>query len=205
MPTGRNPLLPCQSLNLSASSVNDSFCRFRSICFYTSYRFFSSANYDVELFHKASAAQGVVEAGLQTQKDEYLTITLKWSTPRSTAGDLHNTTSVSRVTPIDVNSRHSSCLTNFLLNDRSVMLEMPTPSKSRAGGASHKVLSHMLTSHAGEIFIHTLNISKSVLEDPPNIFDGNLKSLNKATKSILNLVLISFCSSWRTSDRLPSG
>ena len=198
MPTGRNPLLPCQSLNLSASSVNDSFCRFRSICFYTSYRFFSSASYDVELFHKASAAQGVVEAGLQTQKDEYLTITLKWSTPRSTAGDLHNTTSVSRVTPIDVNSRHSSCLTNFLLNDRSVMLEMPTHSKSR-------VLSHMLTSHAGEIFIHTLNISKSVLEDPPNIFDGNLKSLNKATKSILNLVLISFCSSWRTSDRLPSG
>ena len=88
---------------------------------------------------------------MQTQKDEYLTITLKWSTPRSTAGDLHNTTSVSRVTPIDVNSRHSSCLTNFLLNGRSVMLEMP--SKTRSGA---KVLSHMLTSHGGEIFIHTL-------------------------------------------------
>ena len=181
MPTGRKPLFSFQFLDLRL------------------YQFFSSANYDVELFHKASAAQGVVEAGLQTQKDEYLTITLKWSTPRSTAGDLHNTTSVSRVTPIDVNSRHSSCLTNFLLNDRSVMLEMPTHSKSR-------VLSHMLTSHAGEIFIHTLNISKSVLEDPPNIFDGNLISLNKATKyCLLNLVRISFLSSWRTSDRLPSG
>ena len=60
------------------------------------------------------------------------------------------------------------------------MLEMPVPpSSSKAGGGqrggsggSGKVLSHMLTSHAGEIFIHTLNISKSVLEDPPNIYDG---------------------------------
>jgi len=126
----------------------------------------SSANYDVELFHKASAAQ-LVEAGVQTQKDEYLTITLKWSTPRSTAADLHNCTNVSRVTPIDVNSRHSSCLTNFLLNDRSVMLEMPMSKRSGA-----KVLSHMLTSHAGEIFIHTLNISRTIVEDPPNIADA---------------------------------
>ena len=60
------------------------------------------------------------------------------------------------------------------------MLEMPVPpSSSKAvggqrggGGSSAKVLSHMLTSHAGEIFIHTLNISKSVLDDPPNISDG---------------------------------
>ena len=127
----------------------------------------SSANYDVELFHKASAAHSGYDAW-QTPKDEYLTITLKWCTPRGTASDLHHCAKVSRVTPIDVNSRHSSCLTNFLLNGRSVMLEMPS---KRSGS---KLLSHMLTSHGGEIFIHTLNIAKSVLEDPPNIFDGKI-------------------------------
>ena len=30
----------------------------------------------------------------------------------------------------------------------------------------------MLTSHGGEIFIHTLNISRSILEDPPSISEG---------------------------------
>ena len=45
------------------------------------------------------------------------------------------------------------------------MLEMPRKSGS-------KLLSHMLTSHAGEIFIHTLNISRSVLEDPPSVTES---------------------------------
>ena len=70
-----------------------------------------------------------------------------------------------RVSPTDVNSRPSSCLTNFLLSGRSVMLEMPR----RTGS---KILSHMLTSHGGEIFIHTLNINRSVLEEPPSISEG---------------------------------
>jgi hypothetical protein len=50
------------------------------------------------------------------------------------------------------------------------MLEMP-----RRTGT--KIVSHMLTSHAGEIFIHTLAISRSVLEDPPSMTEvsgGNL-------------------------------
>lgn len=46
------------------------------------------------------------------------------------------------------------------------MLEMP----SRSGT---KTLSHMLTSHGGEIFIHTLFFTnRSVLEDPPSISEG---------------------------------
>ena len=45
------------------------------------------------------------------------------------------------------------------------MLEMP-----RRSGT--KIMSHMLTSHGGEIFIHTLNIARSVLEDPPSISEG---------------------------------
>lgn len=150
----------------------------------------SSANYDVELFHKASAHVRLLASNEfntvvggnsstvgtdslqnwipQTRKEgyEYSTITLKWCTPRGSAqSDLHNCTGIARVTPTDVNSRPSSCLTNFLLNGRSVMLEMPRKSGS-------KLLSHMLTSHSGEIFIHTLNISRSVLEDPPSVTEA---------------------------------
>lgn len=45
------------------------------------------------------------------------------------------------------------------------MLEMPR----KSGG---KILSHMLAAHGGEIFIHTLGTSRSVLEDPPSISEG---------------------------------
>jgi hypothetical protein len=64
-----------------------------------------------------------------------------------------------------VSSRPSSCLINFLLNGRSVMLEMPR----KAGG---KIISHMLAAHGGEIFVHTLVTARSVLEDPPSISEG---------------------------------
>lgn len=39
----------------------------------------------------------------------------------------------------------------------------------RTGG---KLTSHLLSAHGGEIFIHTLHISRSVLEDPPSISEG---------------------------------
>ena len=80
----------------------------------------SSANYDVELFHKASAhvkllasnefntivgnpSSGGADALQnwipQTRKEgyEYSTITLKWCTPRNSAqSDLHNCTGIAR-------------------------------------------------------------------------------------------------------------
>lgn len=62
-------------------------------------------------------------------------------------------------------SRPSSCLINFLLNGRSVMLEMV-----RRGGG--KVMSHLLAAHGGEIFIHSLGTGRSILEDPPSISEG---------------------------------
>lgn len=49
---------------------------------------------------------------------------------------------------------------------RSVMLEQPR----RASTA--RVVSHMLTSHGGEIYIHALVTSRSILEDPPSISEG---------------------------------
>ena len=42
-------------------------------------------------------------------------------------------------------------------------------------------MSHMLTSHGGEIFIHTLNIARSVLEDPPSISEGTYSGVTKVS------------------------
>ncbi|KAJ1527268.1 hypothetical protein ONE63_008791 [Megalurothrips usitatus] len=134
----------------------------------------SSANYDVEIFHLAEAHSSILKGSAQdtalvrTLREgcEYDTVTLKWCTPRgASAAEMHHCTAMHRITPVDVNSRPSSCLINFLLNGRSVMLEMPR----KSGG---KVLSHMLAAHGGEIFIHTLGTSRSVLEDPPSISEG---------------------------------
>lgn len=84
----------------------------------------SSANYDVELFHHASSHTKLLASHYddgadlaQTLKDgcEYKTITLKWCTPRGSVADMHHCTTAVRITPTDVNSRPSSCLTNFLL------------------------------------------------------------------------------------------
>uniref|UniRef100_A0A8C4Z0R8 Integrator complex subunit 13 n=1 Tax=Gadus morhua TaxID=8049 RepID=A0A8C4Z0R8_GADMO len=93
------------------------------------------------------------------------TVTLKWCTPRTNSVELHYCTGAYRISPTDVNSRPSSCLTNFLLNGRSVLLEQPRKSGS-------KVISHMLSSHGGEIFLHVLNSTRSTLEDPPSISEG---------------------------------
>lgn len=134
----------------------------------------SSANYDVEIYHESGAHTAILKgnaadsAAIRTVKEglEYKTVTLKWCTPRGcSAGELQNCTSMYRLTPVDVNSRPSLCLINFLLNGRSVMLEMPR----KSGG---KITSHLLASHGGEIFIHSLSTARSVLEDPPSISEG---------------------------------
>ncbi|XP_018326429.1 integrator complex subunit 13 isoform X2 [Agrilus planipennis] len=134
----------------------------------------SSANYDVEIYHSKDAHTAILRGNspdslaIRTVKEglEYETVTLKWCTPRGSAtSELQNCTSMHRITPVDVNSRPSLCLINFLLNGRSVMLEMPR----KAGG---KISSHLLASHGGEIFIHTLCTARSVLEDPPSISEG---------------------------------
>jgi len=132
----------------------------------------SSANYDVELFHHgeshARLLGDVSDMTLARRGGcEYNTATLKWCTPRgSTATELHHCSGSYRITPTDVNSRQSSCLTNFLLSGRSVMLEMVKRTSNT------KIISHMLTSHGGEIFIHTLSCCRSTLEDPPSISEG---------------------------------
>uniref|UniRef100_A0A2P2HVP6 Protein asunder n=1 Tax=Hirondellea gigas TaxID=1518452 RepID=A0A2P2HVP6_9CRUS len=132
----------------------------------------SSANYDVELFHPAEAhAATIGDNTIRTtrQDTDYPTVTLKWSTPRTNAShELHQCSTAFKITSVDVNSRPSSCLTNFLLNGRWVMLEMPKKSPTQ----HTKVMSHMLAAHAGDIYIHTLLTARTVLEDPPSISEG---------------------------------
>lgn len=132
----------------------------------------SSANYDVELLHSSDAHIDIVKSGhvegLVAQSKEGLytdTVTLKWCTPKTTAVELQQCTGAYRITPVDVNSRPSSCLTNFLLSGRSVMLEQPRKT-------GNKIISHMLSSHGGEIYIHVLSTWRSMLEDPPSISEG---------------------------------
>ncbi|KAM4712311.1 integrator complex subunit 13 isoform 1-T1 [Anableps anableps] len=132
----------------------------------------TSANYDVELLHHRDAHMEFFKsgdlhmAGTSTRENGVKeTMTLKWCTPRTNSIELHYCTGAYRISPTDVNSRPSSCLTNFLLNGRSVLLEQPRKSGS-------KVISHMLSSHGGEIFLHVLNSNRSTLEDPPSISEG---------------------------------
>ena len=47
------------------------------------------------------------------------------------------------------------------------MLELP---RSGSGG---RTTSHMLAAHGGEIFLHSLLIGRSVIEDPPSISEGS--------------------------------
>ncbi|XP_067914931.1 integrator complex subunit 13 isoform X4 [Heterodontus francisci] len=140
----------------------------------------TSANYDVELLHQKDAHTELLRSEGKNMTpitfDPHLcssnresavkdTVTLKWCTPRTNNVELHYCTGAYRISPVDVNSRPSSCLTNFLLNGRSVLLEQPRKSGS-------KVISHMLCSHGGEIFLHVLSSVRSILEDPPSISEG---------------------------------
>ncbi|CAB3999527.1 baculoviral IAP repeat-containing 6-like [Paramuricea clavata] len=64
-----------------------------------------------------------------------------------------------------VNSRPAACLVSFLLQGKNVLLEQPKKS-------GNKVISHVLTSHAGDLYIHCLGNNRCPLEDPPSISEG---------------------------------
>jgi hypothetical protein len=80
----------------------------------------SSSNYDVPLWHPR----------LPTSSEDSLI--LKWSSPTApktlgagtgAGGLVYHCISAVRVTPVDVNSRPSTCLSGFVVNGRSVWLE----------------------------------------------------------------------------------
>ncbi|XP_034112364.1 protein asunder [Drosophila nasuta] len=131
----------------------------------------SSANYDVEILHERAAHTKVCGPDFTLPTSikvgtSYETVTLKWCTPRGCgSADLQPCVGQFNVTPVDVTSRPSSCLINFLLNGRSVLLEVP-----RKTGT--KTTSHMLSARGGEIFVHSLSIARSTMDEAPSISDG---------------------------------
>eukprot|EP00117_Sycon_ciliatum_P039998 scpid47450/ scgid29462/ Protein asunder homolog; Cell cycle regulator Mat89Bb homolog; Sarcoma antigen NY-SAR-95 len=130
-----------------------------------------SCNYDVELFHEADIHKDLLPLGLPvitTGADsghQHSSVTLRWSNPRTITLDVQFCSHSCRVSPVEVNSRPSSCLFNFVLGGRSVMLEQPRRT-------NFKHVSHILFNHGGGVFLHCLPNGKSFLEDPPSISEA---------------------------------
>lgn len=136
----------------------------------------SSSQYDVEIVHCSSIHEDLINSGssLLDGVIEIIdrngfpcdTFKLSWCTPRTTTIELNHCIATSRITAVDVNSRPSACLTNFLLNGRAVMLEI---FKSK----SNRVTTHILASHNGELYIHSLAAFQRKINvgDPPSITD----------------------------------
>lgn len=137
----------------------------------------TSSQYDVEIVHCSSIHDNIINGGspilesivekLDRNGFSCDTLKLSWCTPRSTAVELNHCVATSRITAVDVYSRPSACLTNFLLNGRQVMLEIY---KSK----SNRMTTHILASHNGELYIHSLATSRQKfnMADPPSINDG---------------------------------
>ncbi|KAL0892924.1 hypothetical protein ABMA27_014601 [Loxostege sticticalis] len=124
----------------------------------------SSANYDVEIIHSADAHTGLRAA--QTAAEALESVVLRWWTPRGAEGGAGSCSGpLWRVTPADVASRPSACLVNFLLNGRSVTLEVP----SRKGGG--RSASHVLAAQGGELWIGALG-GRTPYDDPPALSEG---------------------------------
>ena len=131
----------------------------------------TSANYDVEIIHSAAAhhdGDWVHTNANGTKKDlsSKSAVTLKWCTPKANmVQELLPCVGAYRISPAEVNSRPAACLIMFLLQGRTVMLEEPKKS-------GNKILTHMLSSHGGEVYIHDLLTGRCPLEDPPSISEG---------------------------------
>lgn len=131
----------------------------------------TSANYDVEIIHSAAAHHDgdwvhVYANGTKKEWSSKSAVTLKWCTPKANmVQELLPCVGAYRVSPAEVNSRPAACLIMFLLQGRIVMLEEPKKT-------GNKVLTHMLFSHGGEIYIHDLLIGRCLVEDPPSISEG---------------------------------
>ncbi|XP_049869046.1 protein asunder [Pectinophora gossypiella] len=123
----------------------------------------SSANYDVEIIHSIEAHAGL--RATQTAAEALESVVLRWWTPRGAEGGAGGCNGpLWRVTPADVASRPSACLVNFLLNGRSVTLEVPR----KGGGRS---ASHVLAAQGGELWIGALG-GRTPYDDPPALSEG---------------------------------
>lgn len=115
-----------------------------------------SQNYDVLLLHQR--LPGTPRAFFNWEAaDVELTssMLLKWRSPKYNTEELYHCTGVARISPVDVNSRPSVCLINFLLNGRCVMLEEWDDEDAR-GIDSPMRLTHIISCRGDDIYLHAL-------------------------------------------------
>ena len=149
----------------------------------------SSANYDVEIVHSKrvhtqffdSCVYAPIASDLSgffstcsREGHQYQTLILKWCTPKSSFSEMNNIMGSYRLTAVDVNSRPSSCLINFLHTGKTVNLEMTgRQTATKSSSSTHpKLTSHSLQSLNGELYINVLNCTRSPIEEPPSISEG---------------------------------
>lgn len=131
----------------------------------------TSCQYNVEIVHSAFVHDEIADLNNVDRIDRngFIcdTFKLHWCSPRTQALELQHCVATSRLTAVDVNSRPSQCLTNFLLNGRTVMLEIFKSKSSRQ-------TTHFLAAHNGILFIHTLPSSnhKQSCDDSPSISEA---------------------------------
>lgn len=129
----------------------------------------SSANYDVEIIHSKNAHSQFFENAQiananefyqNSNKDESKSLKLKWCLlPKSNQIDINYCSNIHRVTALEINSRPSLCLINYLHSGKNVILEFQP-----------KMISHLLRCHKNELYIHVLPVN-NVIEDIPAITD----------------------------------
>lgn len=134
----------------------------------------SSANYDVEILHEKSVHDklrvcGLLNNCIQT-KEGLKTVCLKWSNPKTNITEFNFASHAYRISPLDVNSRPTSCLTTFILSGRCVVLE---------AGSQTRTPSHVLCNYANEIFIYCLScFTKTVDDSRPSLMDQYVNKTN---------------------------
>uniref|UniRef100_H2Y4D2 Protein asunder n=1 Tax=Ciona savignyi TaxID=51511 RepID=H2Y4D2_CIOSA len=165
----------------------------------------SSANYDVLLMHERLGGSGNTAQIKVTDNELTSAMSLKWCTPKINVNELHHCSGAARISPVDVNSRPSLCLTNFLLNGRSVLLEHWQ--KSESSGNSSKN-THMISCCGSDIFLHALDVYQVPFEDPPSISDGaggrvTDYRINDFTKVVKKAELLPFGSKLKSIEGDP--
>merc|ERR1711970_229970 len=98
-----------------------------------------STEYNVGLLHKKPRYWKETYTGNELK--------LAWNTPKIDPKEIYACVDATKICPVDVSSRQSMCLTNFILqNKRTVLLNKSTEKKN----------THLLTCHGGDIYLHTL-------------------------------------------------
>jgi hypothetical protein len=108
--------------------------------------------------------------GRTNQLMENSMIALRWkSTDRRVDVNSLSCSCIHRVTPVNPASSPSQCLMKHMGSGKSVILQLLTTPGS-GGGEPSGLLTHVLLNHGGEVYIHCLHQTPSVLDLPLSFY-----------------------------------